>query len=237
MGLIAGTPDWLRKPRAISREAATMGRCISECYRDGFNGPKYPHGTNRGYMHGCKCDLCRKAHSDYMVPVNRSRMETSDSARIMKRLSDDAYRLTERGQAVRRAGHARRKLHMNIAYLPIETVMVIDKIYMDCPEGYHVDHIVPLNKGGAHMPYNLQYLPEMINMRKKDNESFDCSLFAISWKDWQLVKSYLEENRLSSLNEVVAEPSSTIPEGSRAKRSEMPHILGSNKDDDIVRSA
>ncbi len=42
---------------------------------------------------------------------------------------------------------------------------------------------------------------------------------------------------ISDLNEVVAEPSSTIPEGSRAKRSEMPHILGSNKDDDIVRSA
>ena len=42
----------------------------------------------------------------------------------------------------------------------------IKSIYLSCPEGYDVDHIHPISKGGLHVHYNLQYLTEHDNRVK-----------------------------------------------------------------------
>ncbi len=45
----------------------------------------------------------------------------------------------------------------------------IQEIYKNCPIGYHVDHIIPLqgeNICGLHIETNLQYLPASENCRK-----------------------------------------------------------------------
>jgi 5-methylcytosine-specific restriction endonuclease McrA len=40
------------------------------------------------------------------------------------------------------------------------------EFYLKCPEGYEVDHIVPISKGGLHTLENLQYLTITENRRK-----------------------------------------------------------------------
>lgn len=50
----------------------------------------------------------------------------------------------------------------------------IKEIYLECPEGMHVDHIIPLRGklvSGFHIESNLQYLSAIDNIRK--NNSFN----------------------------------------------------------------
>jgi hypothetical protein len=58
------------------------------------------------------------------------------------------------------------KLKRTPAWADLEA---IKKIYLDCPEGMHVDHIVPLRGkrvSGLHVEYNLQYLTPLQNSIK-----------------------------------------------------------------------
>ena len=47
-----------------------------------------------------------------------------------------------------------------------EELQQIKQFYRNAPNGYQIDHIIPISRGGKHCLSNLQYLTEEENRRK-----------------------------------------------------------------------
>lgn len=161
----------------------------------------YPHGTRRGYRY-CKCEKCKAGNAEAKRSSNEKQRQ-SEAFRERQRQLNREYKQTPEGQAKRRAHHAGRKAKLRGAAMSKSDMALIEAIYAACPPGYQVDHIVPLARGGQHSPQNMQYLPAEINLLKRAKLDFDCTGHAIKWQD-------------------LVEPSTTIPQGSRAKRLQVP---------------
>lgn len=59
-------------------------------------------------------------------------------------------------------------------WLTAEDRVELRLIYKNCPDGFHVDHIIPLRGKevrGLHVPWNLQYLTPEENMKKNNKVS------------------------------------------------------------------
>ena len=67
-------------------------------------------------------------------------------------------------------------LHKQILDITLKYKGNIKEIYNNCPKGYHVDHIIPLQGtlvSGLHVENNLQYLLAKDNLIK--NNKFNAS--------------------------------------------------------------
>lgn len=131
-----------------------------------------PHGhisPARKTHNGC-CVECDKPQAIKRAAKATQRPE--HKARVKR------YKQTEAGRAsVRRSNDKRRKRTADAYKLlsPAEQQQIADlhteAVRLEIATGtcYHVDHIKPLSKGGAHHPNNLQILTAEENLKKSDH--------------------------------------------------------------------
>jgi hypothetical protein len=115
-----------------------------------------------------KCKLARKlynsCHKEKISELNaiwreQNKAIIKEKRKIYKRLNKNLVN----------ANNAKRRAQKLKAIPKWANLKIIKEFYKHCPEGYHVDHIVPLqgkNVCGLHVIENLQYLPAKENLRK-----------------------------------------------------------------------
>ena len=97
-------------------------------------------------------------------------------------LNKKLYFQTDRGKEAKRKGWELRSERMKEARRETskEERKLIREFYYNTPEGFEVDHIVPISRGGKHVLSNLRYCTHMENALKANklfeemlNEEFD----------------------------------------------------------------
>ena len=97
--------------------------------------------------------------------LKKYRLKNKEKGKEYKRL----YSLNNRNLI--NANTAKRRASKLNATPKFANVKKIKEIYRNCPKGYHVDHIIPLNNKlvcGLHVEWNLQYLPAKENLSKSN---------------------------------------------------------------------
>lgn len=107
-----------------------------------------------------------KKNKEHLAAKNREYV--SKNRELARKRSQDWRKRNLAYDAFRARTYKARKLKAIPSWANLEK---IQDIYKNCPKGYHVDHIVPL-KGvivsGLHVENNLQYLPALENIRKRN---------------------------------------------------------------------
>lgn len=81
------------------------------------------------------------------------------------------YQASDRGRICQRRQYAlySRRVREHAIKLTWFERLQIQKFYAKTPKGFHVDHIIPLSRGGIHCMANLQYLSSKENQKKFNN--------------------------------------------------------------------
>ena len=113
--------------------------------------------------------LCRKNYHKYRHATVEWINNNREKVRAYKKAYIDRNPEIKKGKSAQRRA---RRLNATPKWLSFTLKRQIRNFYKACPEGYEVDHIIPLqgkNVCGLHVPWNLQYLTVQEN-RSKGNK-------------------------------------------------------------------
>lgn len=176
---------WHRQGREKCCVACGQTKLLAEFYAYGYR-------TNQGkrsIRYESRCKPCARARRRENHAANPNygaaqslkwRTKNKDQQRTYAR----AYRVSEHGRQAKALLQRTRKARQRAGIVGHEEDQAIRAIYLEatriealaevCPvfddplltKKMHVDHIMPLSKGGKHVATNLQILPAGLNMRK-----------------------------------------------------------------------
>lgn len=116
----------------------------------------------RGESHYFTGRLCKRGHLDWRNVKSLTCLACSrEKTKAFHRDNPEYHRLWNRVRS-------KRVKQATPSWVDLQE---LKKLYINCPEGYHVDHIVPLRHHqvcGLHVMANLRYLPAIANIRKSN---------------------------------------------------------------------
>lgn len=125
-----------------------------------------------------KCCKCKEFKSKEDFSFNSHKWDNlATECKLCNNANSSEWRKANKGAV--NAYISERRLRKKQAIPPWANLDKIKEIYLNCPEGFHVDHVYPLNginTCGLHVENNLQYLTAEDNIRKSnklpENEPF-----------------------------------------------------------------
>lgn len=105
----------------------------------------------------------------YCINNKEKRKEYLKAYKLKNKENLKIYRLNNRN--LLNAHEAKRRATKLKATPKFANLQKIKEIYLNCPKGFHVDHIIPLKNKlvcGLHVEWNLQYLPAKENLSKSN---------------------------------------------------------------------
>jgi len=121
--------------------------------------------NNKEKMKKYRIEYCLKNKDKIKKTKILSRLKHKKKLKEINKL----YKLNNRSLV--NADAAKRRAAKLNATPKFANINKIKEIYKNCPKGYHVDHIVPLqgeNVCGLHVEWNLQYLTPSANLSKSN---------------------------------------------------------------------